>query len=146
MRKTIIVGAAILAMAVPAIAAGYDALEGHYSREDPRGMSLEATLTRVRPNTYNVSLSTTVPMIGNQPGCGGGVDGQVTIRNGRGVLRAANEQYTPNGRGGSPARYCEVSITIRGYNMQLQELRGCTGYHGAACAFTGRVSHDAAGI
>lgn len=146
MLKKILIGAGVLAMSVPVIASGYDRYAGLYSNNDVNGMEVSADVTRVQPNVYTVSLSTTVAMQGGQPGCGGGVDGRVTLRNGRGILRAPNEQYTPGRPGGSPHRYCEISVTFGRNSLQTQELRGCTGYHGAACSFTGRLEHDAAGI
>lgn len=147
MTKAIfLLSAAVLTVGAPAVSAAYDAITGHYASNTPRGNDLTADVTRVSAGNYNVSLSTTVAMVGDRPGCGGSVEGQVRLNNGRGVLRTANPQYTPGTPGGSTDRYCEISVAFSRNQLQIQELRGCTGYHGAACEFTGRLMHDAAGI
>ena len=145
MKRSILIAAAALAITVPAIATGYNALAGHYSNNARDGqMEVEARVTHVRGNTYNVSLSTLVAGHGGPGGCGGGVDGQVTLTNGRGTFTAPNEGYDP--ANGFNVRFCEVSMRFGRNSLQLQELRGCSYYHGAQCEFRGRLTHDAAGI
>ncbi|WP_273688357.1 hypothetical protein [Ketogulonicigenium vulgare] len=130
---------------IPALAHAQD-YQGLYTSET--GQSLQLSLSSTGPDSYDLDLSTTVAMVGNQPGCGGSISGPITITDNQALLQVANEGYDP----ASPislsnAKLCEISLSFDGeYTVQLEELGGCGYYHGAACSFTGAVIHDAAGL
>lgn len=132
-------------------AQAYDALEGHYSHQDSRqagGRELTADLKRVEGSRYQVSLSTMTPMRGDVGGCGGGVSGEAVLtRQGRawsGVMRVANPSSARTA--GAPA-VCEIELSVsEPYRLRLKEKGGCTYFRGAACEFTGTVTHDAADL
>lgn len=139
MVRTMIFAGAMLAASGPVLSQAFDELEGHYSSQTP-GRELTADLKRINGTRYAVSLSTMTPMRGDVGGCGGGIDGEVVLTGRRGVLRVAEpDAPTP--------RVCEIELRFTApYELSLQEKNGCTYFHGAACEFTGKVTHDAAGL
>ncbi|WP_292224486.1 hypothetical protein [Brevundimonas sp.] len=141
MLRTMIFAGAILAASGPVLSQAFDELEGHYSSQRP-GLELTADLKRIEGARYAVSLSTMTPMRGDVGGCGGEIDGEVVLTGRSGVLRVPE----PNTPGLTP-RVCEIELRFTApYELTLQEKSGCTYFHGAACEFTGKVTHDAAGL
>ena len=138
---------AIFAASGIALAEGEFGYEGHYSSGE--GQSLTADLTPMaEKGRYAVSLSTTVAMVGDQPGCGGGIDGEAMFDGTTAMLSVENEGFDPQ-EAESPQnmRYCEVKMSVpEEYTLQIEELGGCSYYHGASCSFSGTLMHDAAGL
>lgn len=130
-----------------ALAEGEFGFEGRYSSEE--GQSLTADLTPMsEQGRYAVSLSTTVAMVGDQPGCGGGIDGEIMVDGTEATLSVDNEGFDPQ-EAESPQnmRFCEVKMSFpQDYTLEIQEIGGCTYYHGASCSFSGTLMHDAAGL
>lgn len=81
-------------------------------------------------------------------GCAGGVDGEVILDSNGGNFFVENEGYDPQeAEGGLNRRYCEISLKFNeDGTLTTEEQGGCLYYHGAACGFSGTLTHDAAGI
>lgn len=109
---------------------------------------LSADLTHIDGDRYDISISTIVPMENNVPGCGGGIDGEIEIKDGAGMLTAPNELYDVTSTLPAFSKpMCEVSLQFDdNYGLIIKEEGGCTYYHGAACGFSGTLEHEAAGI
>jgi len=137
-----------LGLAASANAEDPNAVEGLYSNNAPDGgMALEADVTHLEGDKYSVSLSTVVPIRDNIPGCGGGIDGEVTLAGRTGVMSVPNEGYDPNATGLGNKPLCEIRLTFdEDFKLVIEEMGGCTYYHGASCEFSGELIHDAAGI
>lgn len=118
------------------------AIEGSYVG---RGEGcLEATVTRVRPHRrlYRVSVSTFSPGL-NPPlsGCSGGTTATGTLNGNR--LIASGRHATAD------APVYTLDLQFRGKSLIVNEMppppsvaslpRGCSYYHGASCAFVGRL-------
>lgn len=140
MLRTMIFAGAMLAASGPVLSQAFDELEGHYSSQTP-GRELTADLKRIDGTRYAVSLSTMTPMRGDVGGCGGGIDGEVVLTGRGGVMRV------PEPDAGATPTVCEIELRFTApYELTLREKSGCTYFHGAACEFTGKVTHDAAGL
>ncbi|NKB84259.1 hypothetical protein HED51_17605 [Ochrobactrum grignonense] len=111
-------------------------------------MELKADVTHKSGDQYAVSLSTSVPMVDNQPGCGGGVSGDVTIKDKKATFKIQSEGFDPQeAESDRNPRYCEIKMNFVGdYKLEIEEVGGCTYYHGASCEFTGTLEHEASGI
>ncbi|MFC7067854.1 hypothetical protein [Brucella rhizosphaerae] len=133
--------------AFPAAAENQTSYEGHYSNNNTAAI-LDANLVRKAEDRYSISLSTNVPIKENQPGCAGSIEGEINITGKTTTLSVANEGFNTKAKETAQnKRYCEISITfLNEYTMELQEVGGCSYYHGASCSFSGVVEHDASGI
>jgi hypothetical protein len=133
-------------LAQPALAQAVNGLEGLYTGQGEGELTVD--ISHIEADRYNVSINTLVPMVDDMPGCAGDIEGEATLTEQGGLLQSANEFYDPNGNTPSAkAEFCEVSLTFDGAgNLVLDERDGCISYHGAACGFTGALSHDAAGL
>ena len=129
-----------------AVAQDVNEIEGLYTGQGEGDLTVD--LTHIEDDRYAISFNTLVPMDQDRPGCAGGVDGEVLLSKKGGNFFAENEMYDPEGD--LPidlARYCEISLVFDGKgNLVIEEKDGCVGYHGAACGFSGELSHDAAGL
>ncbi|GLQ09777.1 hypothetical protein GCM10007913_17090 [Devosia yakushimensis] len=102
---------------------------------------LSAEITHLQNDVYAISITTTVPMENDIPGCGGGIDGEMIMTETGGNFFVENEFYEQGST--SPMtreRYCEIGVTFDedGF-LNLEERNGCISYHGAACGFTGQL-------
>ena len=133
--------------ALPAAADNQTSYEGHYSNNNTAAI-LDAHLVRKAEDHYTISLSTNVPIKESQPGCAGSIEGEINITGKTTTLSVANEGFnTKVKETAQNKRYCEISIKfLNDYTMELQEVGGCSYYHGASCSFSGIVEHDASGI
>lgn len=109
---------------------------------------LAAEITHLQDDVYAISISTTVPMENDIPGCGGGIEGEMIMTETGGNFFVENEDYEQGST--SPMtreRYCEIGVTFDedGF-LNLEERNGCISYHGASCGFSGQlVNVNAAG-
>lgn len=111
-------------------------------------MELKADVEHKSGDEYIVNLSTSVPMVDNQPGCGGGVSSSVTIKDKKALFKIHNEGFDPSeAESLRNPRYCEIKMNFVGeFKLEIEEVGGCTYYHGASCEFTGTLEHEASGI
>ena len=149
MLRTFMLGLTVAVIALPAAAENkpsYNVYEGQYTGND--GMELQANLKHKGGDLYSVSLSTMVPLIGNQPGCGGDVAGDVTIKDKNATFKIESEGFDPSEKESlRNPRFCEIKMKFVGdYNLEIKEVAGCTYYHGASCEFTGKLEHEASGL
>lgn len=146
MLGRVLVGMTLALATTAALAQGPAPREGLYSNNKPN--ELTARLTHQSGDTYDIALSTTVPLTSERPGCGGSLEGQATLSGKTSTLRVANEGFiAQEPESLQNARFCEITMTfLDPYTLQLEEVGGCSYYHGAACSFTGVVEHDAKGI
>lgn len=133
-------------LAQPVLAQPVNGIEGLYTGLGEGELTVD--ISHIEADRYDVSINTLVPMVDDMPGCAGDISGEVTLTEQGGLLQAANEFYDPNGDTPSAkARFCEVALTFDGEgNLVIEERDGCISYHGAACGFTGELTHDAAGL
>lgn len=146
MFRNVLLAATIVCTTLPAFAQDADNLSGYYTGSGEGDLTLE--LNHIQADQYGISISTTVPMENDIPGCGGGVDGEVLLSETGGNFFVENEMYDPKST--SPLdshRYCEIGITFDGQGgVTLEERDGCLEYHGASCGFSGNLIHaNAAG-
>ncbi|HWU19600.1 MAG TPA: hypothetical protein VN155_18120 [Devosia sp.] len=102
---------------------------------------LSAEITHLQNDVYAISITTTVPMENDIPGCGGGIDGEMIMTETGGNFFVENEDYEQGST--SPLtneRYCEIGVNFDedGF-LNLEERGGCIAYHGASCGFTGQL-------
>ncbi|MET3925473.1 hypothetical protein [Devosia sp. 2618] len=147
MIKTALLAAALALTAGSAFAQDFDVLEGNYFGNTD-GSELTADLTHVENGVYAVSLSTTVPMVNDVPGCAGSIDGEVVVRDNVGLLTAPNELFDANSTLPAFSKpQCEIRLEFDdNYGLVITEEGGCTYYHGASCSFSGALEHEAAGL
>jgi hypothetical protein len=129
--------AAVL-LAAPALAQ-----EGNYVGSGEGG-ELTAKIKHIENDVFALSLSTTVPMEDNFPGCGGAIEGQAILDDTGGNFFVENEDYEPGSD--SPMfgeQYCEIKLSFDedGF-LNIEEQQGCIFYHGAACEFTGQLLNE----
>ena len=139
----------VLSLCLPAVAAsaqGVNEIEGLYSGQGEGELTVD--ITHVEGDRYGVAINTLVPMVDDMPGCAGDVSGEATLTDQGGTLQAENEFYDPHGDTPSAkAEFCEVALSFDGEGkLVIEEQDGCLSYHGAACGFTGELSHDAADL
>lgn len=149
MLRIFLLGLTVAVMSLPASAEkkpGFNPHEGLFTSNE--GMELKADVTHKSGDQYAVSLSTNVPMVDNQPGCGGGVAGDVTIKDKKAIFKIESEGFDPKeAESLRNPRYCEIKMNFVGeYKLEIEEVGGCTYYHGASCEFTGTLEHEASGI
>lgn len=130
---------------------------GSAHAEDPLGREgtyigsgegeLTVKLKHLENDIYGVSISTLVPMEGDIPGCGGGIDGQMLLTADGGNFFVENADYDPNSASPVNAPVCEIQLRWDEDGvLNLDEREGCMYYHGAACGFSGQlINRDAAG-
>lgn len=147
MLRVFLMGMSFAIAAFPAAAENQTSYEGHYSNNNTAAI-LDANLVRKAEDRYSISLSTNVPIKESQPGCAGSIEGEINITGKTTTLSVANEGFnTKVKETAQNKRYCEISIKfLNDYTMELQEVGGCSYYHGASCSFSGVVEHDASGI
>lgn len=132
--------------AMPVFSESYDQRSGQYQSET--GQSLTVLLKPVSGGRYAVDITTTVPMTGNLPGCGGGISGEIEVADDAASLQIPNEGFIPD-EPVSPRnlKHCRIDMQfLDQYTMRLNEVSGCGYYHGASCSFSGDVVHEASGI
>lgn len=145
MFRPVLFATALSLAVLPALAQDYDPLEGLYSGYGEGELTVE--LTHIEDDRYAISIGTLVPMENDRPGCAGGVDGEVLLTKKGGNFFVENEFYDPNSSLPANQRHCEISLRFDGEgNLVLDEVGGCISFHGAACGFSGTLTHDAAGI
>jgi len=147
MLRIFLMGILLATSALPTSAENQTSYEGNYSNNNTAA-TLDAHLVRKAKDRYSISLSTNVPMKEGQPGCAGGIEGEITIKGKVTTLAIANEGFNAKAKESvQNKRYCEINIKfLDEYTMELQEVGGCLHYHGASCDFNGVVEHDASGI
>jgi hypothetical protein len=137
---------AALTIAFPALAEEVNEIEGIYTGSGEGELTLE--LTHIEDDRYSVAIETIVPIEDDMPGCAGGIEGEVLLSKKGGNFFVENESYDPEST--SPMfseRHCEIRMSFDGKGgVELEEQSGCLEYHGAACGFTGSLTHDAAGL
>lgn len=140
-------------LALPALAQDATGAEGYYSSDGKDdGQIHSARLTPVEGDDYAIEIGVVVPLEDQPdgtilPGCGGGIDGRVTIKDGAGTLAAPNEFFDATlPEDGRNRRECKVSMRFSDPDtLEMQELEGCLNFHGAACGFTGILKRDPTG-
>ncbi|SFV38532.1 hypothetical protein SAMN05216456_3483 [Devosia crocina] len=128
-----------------AAAQDFDPYSGRYESDDGQ---LIADVAPVSEGAYAVSITTTVKMTEEFNGCGGGVDGQVEIVDGSGLMQV-QDQFSDsdpiNSEGSAP--YCQVDLQFgEDGTLLIEEIGGCLSFHGASCSFSGTLTHEGAGI
>jgi hypothetical protein len=103
---------------------------------------LSAEITHLQNDVYAISITTTVPMENDIPGCGGGINGEMIVDETGGNFFVENEDYEANST--SPLtneRYCEIGVNFDddGF-LNLEERSGCISYHGASCGISGPLN------
>lgn len=139
--------AAILAnTATPIHAQDHDGRSGRYESE--AGQNLSVLLEPLAEDRYAISISTTVPMKGELPGCGGSITGEVLIEDDGARLQVPNEGFIDSEPvSEANLEFCRVDLRfVDGHTIRMQEMSGCGYFHGAGCSFTGDVVHEASGI
>ena len=139
--------AAILSLSTSlAMAQDFDPVEGLYTGNGEGELSAE--FSHIESDVYAFSISTSVPMENDIPGCGGGIEGEVVIRDNVGLFSAPNELYdATSDLTAFNTPQCQIRLEFDdNYGLVVTEEAGCTYYHGAACGFSGQLLHEAAGI
>ena len=147
LRTSFVVATFALCLQVlPGAAQDFNAVEGFYSGQGEGELTVD--IAHIENDRYAISINTVVPMENDMPGCGGSIDGEVLLGKKGGNFFVENEFYDPDGdTPSSQARYCEIGLAFDGSGgLVIDERDGCISYHGAACGFTGELSHDAAGL
>ncbi|MBJ3784214.1 hypothetical protein [Devosia sediminis] len=143
MSRRILALAAFAVLAAPAMAQDH---EGLWSGQGEGDITLD--LTHIEGDTYSAALETVVPISDQGGGCAGGVEGELDLTSDGGILSVENEEYDSAAEP-SPvnAKVCEIALTFNADGtLTVEEKEGCLPYHGAACGFSGTLSHDAAGL
>lgn len=119
---------------------------GYYQSHS--GQEIVVDLTPLSDNRYAINITTTVQITDELPGCGGGVSGEILIVDDAATLSIPNEGFIPTESvSRTNLEYCRIDLNFRDeYTIKLNELSGCSYYHGAGCDFSGDVFHDAWGI
>ena len=147
MLKRTVIAASLALFIMPALAQS-EATDraGHYESEE--GQSLTADLTHLSGNRYSAELSTTVPISDKLAGCGGSLKGELTIEAGAGTLSIPNEGFiAKEAESAQNDKLCKVNLKFSDeYTLQIEEVSGCSYYHGASCSFDGTLVHEASGI
>lgn len=145
MRLAIVIAASVQLLVFPAIAQTFDPFEGHFAAE---GDGVTAEVTSLGDARYTVSLSTLVPITDAATGCAGGIAGEISIAGDSALLKVENESYNENpALSGATAPFCEIALSFSEEGVLVaEELGGCSSFHGASCAFSGTLFHDAYGI
>lgn len=145
MFKQVVVLVALGFQVVATFAKGtVDPYEGMY--ESASGQQLTANITHLKGNRYSAVLSTTVPMTDKINGCGGSLEGELTINANKGILVIPSKDF---GKvvSSQNQQFCKVKFKFYDqYKLDIQEVSGCSYYHGASCSFDGTLIHDASGI
>lgn len=138
--------AALLGATLAAPAAFAQERQGHWF--GPGEGDITVDLTHLQSDIYAISINTVVPISDMGGGCAGGVDGELIISGDTANFFVENEGYDANEpESGYNQRYCEIALTFNeDGTLTTEERDGCLYYHGAACGFSGTLSHDAAGI
>lgn len=138
--------AIFIATVVPALAEDHDLRSGLYQSET--GQDLSIVLEHLSDKRYAIDITTRVQMVGTQPGCGGGISGELVIAADEGMLKIPNAGFLPDRpETAANMRQCQISLHfLDEFTIQLEEVSGCSYYHGASCSFTGIVIHEASGI
>lgn len=147
MFKCTVIATSLALMIIPALAQNEE--NNHAGRyESEGGQSLTADLTHLSGNRYSVELSTTVPISGERPGCGGGLKGEIAIEADAGTLSIPNEGFIASeAESVLNSKLCKVNFKFSDkYTLQIEEGSGCTFCHGASCSFDGTLVHEASGI
>ncbi|RRD20793.1 hypothetical protein [Brucella pituitosa] len=147
MIRTSILAVSLAVLAVPALAQGDENNRaGRYESEG--GASLTVDLTQKSGNDYSAAISTTVEMTDKLPGCGGSLKGDVTITGASATMSIPNEGFIESKKESlQNSRFCKVNFKFTDqYTLKLEEVSGCSYYHGASCDFNGTVVHEASGI
>ncbi|MGQ4274101.1 hypothetical protein [Terrihabitans sp. B22-R8] len=147
MIRTSILALSLAFLAVPALAEGNEVNRaGLYESEG--GPSLKVDLTHKSGNDYSAAISTTVKMTDTSRGCAGSLKGDVKITGANATMSIPNEGFI-KGKEESlqNSRLCTVNFKFKDkFTLELEEVSGCSYYHGASCDFNGTVVHEASGI
>lgn len=139
----ILVAAATLTLALPALAEDYNEVEGRYIGSGEGDLTLD--LTHIEDDRYSISINTIVPIQEEFMGCAGGVEGEVLLSKKGGNFFVENEMYVAGDDSPLNKRYCEIGIVFDGTGgVTLEERGGCLYYHGASCGFSGNLIHEGA--
>lgn len=146
MLRSILMWMSLAVAAFPAYAQHQDSYQGHYSNN--QAQALNADLVRKEGDRYSIALSTLVPITDKQPGCAGSISGEAVFKGKSATLKVKNEGFNAQLKESAQNRqFCEIKLTLLDkYKMKLEEVAGCSYYHGASCSFNGVVEHDASGI
>jgi len=146
MLRRFLLGTTMALVAATAGASEPASYAGFYTNN--RIYEITADLTVKSGNTYDVALSTTLPMEGDRPGCGGSIAGEITVTGQSTTMKVANEGFFANEPESlANARFCEIRMTfLDAWTIKIEEVGGCGYYHGAACSFDAVVESDAKGI
>ena len=143
-----VIAASVLLSAAPLHAEDYDPRSGMYQSDS--GQNLSVLLTPLSEARYAIDITTTVPMTGDLPGCGGGISGELVIEAEAetATLEVPNEGFVASEPvSQTNQEFCRINLQfLDAYTLRMEEVSGCTYYHGAACSFSGDVVHDASGI
>ena len=146
MRHTALLATTLALLSSPVLAQDPIGVEGLYMGHGEGELTTE--ITHIENDRYAISINTVVPMENDIPGCGVGLEVDVLLDKKGGNFFVENEFYDPEGdTPSSQARYCEIGLSFDGKGeLAIEERDGCISYHGAACGFTGTLSHEAGGI
>lgn len=140
------IAVALVTSASPTFSENYDPRSGHYQSESKQNLSV--LLEHLSDKRYSINITTTVPMVGQMPGCGGGISGELVIETDEATLQIPNEGFIPNEPiSQTNLEYCRIDLRfLDNYTIRMEEVSGCGYYHGASCSFSGDVVHEASGI
>lgn len=147
MFKQAIIFVALACQVIPTFAKDkVNPYEGLYESE--RGQQLSANITHLKGNRYSAALSTTVAMTDKLNGCGGSLKGELTIDDHRGTLAIPSQDFDKRKAISTQnQQFCKVKFKFYDqYKLDVEEVSGCSAYHGASCSFDGTLIHDASGI
>lgn len=140
------IAATLIMSATPIHSEDYDPRSGHYQSES--GQNLSVLLKPLSDRRYAINIATTVLMEGELPGCGGSIDGELAIEGDVATLQVPNEGFVASGPvSQTNLEYCRIDLRfLDSQTIRVEEISGCSYYHGAGCSFSGDVVHEASGI
>lgn len=141
-----VIAATLMTSATPIHSEDYDPRSGHYQSES--GQNLSVLLEPLSSRRYAISIATTVPMEGNLPGCGGSIMGELVIEADEATLQVPNEGFLVSEPvSQTNLEFCRIDLRfLDSHTIRVEEVSGCSYYHGAGCSFSGDVVHEASGI
>lgn len=141
-----LIAATMMTSATSIHAEDYDPRSGNYEAEV--GQNLSVLLEPLSGKRYAISIATTVPMDGELPGCGGSIKGELIIEADEATLQVPNEGFLVNEPvSRTNLEFCRIDLRfLNGHIIRIEEVSGCSYYHGAGCSFSGDVFHEASGI
>ncbi|MDO5604441.1 MAG: hypothetical protein Q4G25_04680 [Paracoccus sp. (in: a-proteobacteria)] len=160
MQRIGIAIAALVTAAVPAALfadPGFDPAGGfstvsYATPWDQQSEIVSAEITPIEGDRYAVSLMTTLPATDTSGGCGGGIEGEITLSGRMATLIVVNEDFDASiPENPVNARQCQVDMEWTGstsddaFTLELTEQGGCMYHHGASCGFSGVLHYTAAG-